>query len=91
MIDHKNLDRSDNKWANLRLATASQNKCNSNLYRNNSTGYRGVSQTENGKRWYAQIRHDGKTRWLGTYDSPQEAHAVYKEWAIKLHGEFATF
>ena len=40
-----------------------------------SSGFYGVSR--NGRRWQARITIGGKTRCLGTFDSPEAAAAVY--------------
>jgi hypothetical protein len=42
-IDHINGDRVDNRFCNLREATASENRWNSRKRVNNTSGYKGVS------------------------------------------------
>ena len=37
----------------------------------------------------AQIEKNGKSRYIGGYDTPEEAHAAYCIEAEKLHGQFA--
>ena len=39
--------------------------------------YRGVYETSWGGRWFAQIRRDGKLRYLGTYPTPEDARDAY--------------
>jgi hypothetical protein len=87
-IDHINTVRHDNRWINLREATRGQNQSNGNAYKNNLIGLKGVGTTNTG-RFRARIRKDGKEYQIGTYDTPEEAHAAYVESAIKKHGEFA--
>ena len=41
------------------------------------SGYRGVNQNGRG-RWQARIMHQGKRRYLGTFDDPREASAAYE-------------
>jgi len=83
LIDHINGDRSDNRFENLREATRSENTQNSTHTRSKS-GYRGVSR--NGKhRWKAAIAVNGRDQYLGTFDTPEEAHAAYCAAAAKLH------
>jgi hypothetical protein len=39
--------------------------------------------------WRAEITVNGKTYKLGSYPTPEEAHAAYCAKAKELHGEFA--
>ncbi len=89
-VDHINGNGLDNRRCNLRLATRSQNLANAAIPRHNSSGYKGVSATRNGK-WLARIRKDRVQRNLGIFDTPEEAHAAYCEAAVSLYGEFANF
>ena len=41
-VDHKNLDKADNRWVNLRPATHGQNRQNIGALKNNWTGCKGV-------------------------------------------------
>jgi hypothetical protein len=84
-LDHINRDRCDSRWANLRLANKSQNGANS--VRHNRFGMRGVYQARGSL--YSQIRKNGRTIYLGIFDTPDEAHAAFKKAAAELHGEFA--
>ncbi len=86
-IDHANRDRSDNRWINLREATQSQNNANTPKRRDNTSGWKGAYM--NGSGWQAQIKVNGKHICLGTYSSPEGAHAAYIEAARKHFGEFA--
>lgn len=88
LVDHKNMDRSDNRWANLREATKQQNCANKGPQRNNRLGYKGVTQVPSG-RFRAEITVDGKGRCIGTFDTPHEASAAYLSEARKVFGEFA--
>lgn len=88
-IDHINGDRSDNRMANLRAATRSQNSANRGLGSNNSSGLKGVSRiTRNGK-WQSGIFGGRQRRHLGVFDCPAAAHFAYIVAADKAFGEFA--
>ena len=41
-----------------------------------------------GNRWRSSIGYNRKYAYLGTYDTPELAHAVYCYVAKRLHGEF---
>ena len=88
-IDHKNLNKADNKWENLREATRSQNKINGILYRNNTSGSKGVHWYAKKNKWTAHISKDGKKIHLGSFLTREEAAAAYARAAEKLFGEFA--
>lgn len=87
-VDHINGNGLDNRRANLRLATYTENNQNRGAYRNNKSGYKGVSPSRN--RWRARIKHDGKLVDLGTYTTPEDAAIAYNCGAIRFFGEFAV-
>jgi hypothetical protein len=87
-IDHKDTNRANNAWSNLRLATNSQNGSNTAKYRTNTSGFKGVSRRANG-RFLASIQHRKRKLHIGVYDTPEEAHAAYCRKAAELHGEYA--
>jgi len=87
LIDHKNGDKLDNRWENLRPASQSQNKSNGERYANNTSGYKGVTQMKN--RWRAQITFKQRVYYLGLFDTPEQAHEAYVAKATELQGQFA--
>ena len=84
-VDHINMDTLDNRRSNLRLATSSQNHCNTKG--RGKSGAKGVY--ESGLRWMAQIRTNKKKIYLGTFSDVRSAALAYDEAAKKYHGEFA--
>ena len=86
-VDHRDTDQSNDAWDNLRLASNSQNGANARLSKRNKTGLKGVSIWQG--RYMAQICKDHKRYRLGSFDTPEEAHAAYMAAAHRLHGEFA--
>ena len=87
-VDHEDGDGENNRWRNLREATAVQNGANRGCNSNNTSGFKGVSVGSSG-RYRATIQFDGKWRQIGTFDSPEEASAAYQREARRLAGEFA--
>ena len=88
-IDHSDGDGLNNRWLNLRLATASENCANSHLHINNTSGFKGVSFHKRKNRYRSSIRVNGKDKHLGYFDIPEIAHAAYVAAARKYFGEFS--
>ena len=86
IIDHVNRDRTDNRIANLRQCSRSENACD--IIRRNSSGFKGVYR--HGSRWTAQIGVNGRTIHLGSYKTPEEAAAAYDCGARLHHDKFAS-
>lgn len=90
-IDHINGVRDDNRIANLRLATRTQNNANAKVASHNTSGYKGVSYDKERNRYQAAIKHNGVRIALGRYLTAEDAHEAYCAAAIELKGEFARF
>ena len=86
-IDHRDLDRANNRIANLRAATFHQNAGNRPAQANNKLGVKGVMMASNG-RYVAQIRRNGRSTHIGTFDSIEAASNAYRQAAIIEFGEF---
>lgn len=86
-LDHVNCVRDDNRIANLREATESQNLANISAHKDSTTGLKGVSKKRD--KWQARIFCRGVKYNLGCYESPSAAHAAYAAKAKELFGEFA--
>lgn len=78
-IDHINIDKADNKWANLRSATLSQNRLNVPRRRDNTSGFKGVSYHKATKSYSARIQIDGKRIELGRRRTAGEAAILYAD------------
>lgn len=84
-IDHIDGDRSNNRIANLRLATNAENAQNTGARSRNTSGYLGVVWFKPKRKWKAEIRAGGRYRHLGYFDDPAEAHAAYVSAKRELH------
>lgn len=89
-VDHVNGDGLDNRRANLRPATSSQNSANRMRGSNNVSGFKGVGIYRNG-RWRACIGRERRQIHLGYFDTAQEAARAYDVAARDLYGEFGAF
>ena len=89
-VDHINGDTLDNRKSNLRLCNQSQNQANRKMNKNNKSGYRGVHWDEQGRRWKAQIKVNGKKIGLGLFYDKNEAALAYNIAAKESFGEFAS-
>lgn len=90
-VDHINLNKDDNRLENLRKASHGQNRYNMRRQKNNTSGYKGVSYRPKERKWQAYIYHNRKCVHLGTFSTPEEAHAAYCIAAEQYAGEFARF
>ena len=88
-IDHKNMNRSDNRWANLRIATKAQNMQNRNVFKNSKSGFKGVSWDKDQNRWRARMLINKINKHLGFSETAEGAYELYKSAAEKHHKSFA--
>jgi HNH endonuclease len=75
-VDHINGNRSDNRLINLRLVSHAGNAQNMRgAMRTSKTGLLGAHPHQG--KWMAKIKIFGEQKYLGMFDSPEEAHAAY--------------
>lgn len=87
-IDHKNGDRADNRFDNLRDVPSSINQQNRHgLARNNTFGFRGVTRTgTRTKPWRAQIKvPGGAVTYLGCFETREAASAAHEKAKEQFH------
>ena len=89
-VDHKNRRTGDNRAANLRLATDMQNRANCKRYKNNSSGFKGVTWCSKVKKWKAFVTAGRKKHYCGAFDDPAVASRAYMAKASVIFGDFAT-
>lgn len=88
-IDHINGNPSDNRIANLRLAEVSQNLANARRYKNNTSGYKGVTYHRQSGKWRAVLCVYGKIYSLGLYLNKDDAAKAYADAAAYHYGDYA--
>jgi hypothetical protein len=74
VIDHIDNNSKNNSLYNLRVVLQNENCLSSNKQRKHS--FQGICQTKNSQ-WTASIRINGKRKFLGNYNTPEEAQTVY--------------
>ena len=89
--DHINHNTFDNRKANLRTATQTQNNRNRRKFAvPTKSKYKGVYWKPRIKKWVAQIGVDKKVIHLGCFEKEKDAARAYDQAAKKYHKEFAS-
>lgn len=89
-IDHINQIKTDNRIANLRDVTDSENQMNKGPPSSNKTGYKGVSYCKQSRLYMANCQRKGRTYYAGLFDTAEEANIAAIALRKEIHGEFAT-
>jgi hypothetical protein len=90
-IDHNNRDTTDNRIANLRLATDSQNLANAKLQHNNKSGVKGIYWDPLRDLWRVRIGSNcRKGNYIGHYDNLVEAIVARRIAVEARYGPFAA-
>jgi len=89
-LDHANGIVTDNRIENLRPCTRSQNRMNSRVRINNTSGVKGLSWHKAAGKWGAYIAINGRQTHLGLFWDKEVAAQVVRIERGRLHGEFAN-
>ena len=89
-VDHINRNSLDNRRSNLRQCTHKENMWNKSIYSCNKTGFKGVHFNKRDKKYQANIRVEGKLKWLGYHENAIDAANAYDKAAKKYFGAFAN-
>ena len=84
-IDHRDRDKRNCKWSNLRLLRSSEQKHNTALRCDNKTGVKGLVATKSGT-WAAQLKIKNRNMWLGTFKTFEEARDARLAAEIRYFG-----
>ena len=86
-IDHRDRNKQNNAWSNLRSATASENNANKGVSCGVS-GLKGVRFVPYSGKWTASVSIKGVTHHLGLHATADEARRAYEAKAREVYGEF---
>lgn len=89
VVDHINHNTLDNRKANLRVITRSQNIMNSKLQNRSKSGRTGVSWSKSAQKWQSYITKNRKRINLGVYEDINDAIAVREKAEREMFGEFS--
>lgn len=90
-IDHRDHDRGNQKIANLRESTRSQNMANARRRRASGSGIKGVSWHRTNRRWVARVYEDGREITRRQFTDIKDAADHYARHATATFGEFASY
>lgn len=91
-VDHVNHKRDDNRWLNLRATTPAENMKNLGRQANRKSGVAGVYYDKSLKKWRVWISEEGRNRYIGSFDTEEEAIRKRKafEAALGYHPNHGT-
>lgn len=89
-VDHINGNKQDNRFSNLRLASHSQNGCNSDARQNTVSGIKGITWSALHSKWRARVTHNKKVFNAGLYANKSAAAEAVRELRQSLHREFTN-
>lgn len=90
ILDHKDKNGLNNKIANLREATYSQNTFNTKINSRNKTGHRGIFWVKTRAKWKVILCTNKKYHFLGEFKNKLDAIKVQKRFIKKHHKDFSN-
>lgn len=87
-IDHIDGNPNNNSIKNLRLSNSTQNKCNTKIRKDNTSGVKGVHWYKAYSKWQVKVTYNKITTNLGYYTDFFEACCVAISERNRLHKEF---
>jgi hypothetical protein len=89
-LDHINRVRHDNRICNLRVSTRAQNNSNVSTGKNSTSQFLGVYWDKARGKWVANIKINGKSKFLGRFREEKDAAIAYDNKAFEAYGQFAS-
>jgi hypothetical protein len=86
-IDHINGIRHDNRLCNLRQVTPQQNTMNRKKT-SKTNKFKGIYYLKNKKKWIAEICFEKQRKYLGSFNTPEEAGQAYESAAKNVFKEY---
>jgi hypothetical protein len=89
-IDHRDTNKLNNKFENLRVAEPYQNSLNMAGHKDSTSGLKNVSFSARSpiNPWYVLISHAGKRHYCGSFPTKEQAFSAACAMREKLHGDF---
>lgn len=88
-INHIDLNKLNNEDTNMELVTNAVNCRRKGVYKCNKSGYTGVSWHKKQSKWIARAKNvDGTSKWLGSFDTPEEAYLAVQKYKNELLEQF---
>jgi AP2 domain len=90
-VDHDDGNGLNNQRYNIRVCSTRQNNMNQKKRSDGmSSKYKGVSWHKRDKKFYAAIKIEGKSKFLGAFESERDAAKSYDAAAREHFGDFAV-
>jgi hypothetical protein len=89
MVDHRDGDGLNNRRANLRVCTNSENGMNRGAQQNSASGIKGVWWDSKRGKWIAEVHVAGVRKFCSSFETLEAASSAYAEAAAQFHGQFA--
>jgi len=91
LVDHVNRNTLDCRRSNLRMCNTFESNRNRRASRvNKQSRFKGVGWRPDRQHWRVYIKHNGRSIYLGSSKSEEDAARLYDRGAIAIHGQFAV-
>ena len=87
-VDHRDTNKTNNSWNNLRSSDRSGNQQNRNIPKNNTSGIKGITWNKKCQKWQASIKCKGILYYLGLHEDIARAKEILDARRKELHKSF---